>query len=61
MPFLTVWPTGQPQPNASLLNAFEGQVATNAGIVAAGPFGSIDVYAYRRTDLVLELSGYFGR
>ncbi|MBL8230020.1 MAG: hypothetical protein JNL98_16140 [Bryobacterales bacterium] len=61
MPFLTLWPTGQPRPNASTLNAFQGQVVTNQAIVPAGTNGAIDVYAFRRTHVVLEISGYFGR
>ncbi len=44
-----------------MLNAFEGQVALNAAIVAAGTNGSIDVYVYRRTDVAVELSGDFGQ
>lgn len=61
MPFITAYPTGQPRPNASILNAFQGQVVSNAAIIPAGTNGSIDIYAYRRTDVVLEVSGYFGR
>ncbi len=61
MPFITVYPTGQARPNASVLNAFEGQTVTNATIVPAGTNGAIDVYAYRRTHAVVEISGYFGR
>ncbi|MBS1826059.1 MAG: VCBS repeat-containing protein [Acidobacteria bacterium] len=61
MPFLTAYPTGQPQPNASILNAFQGQVVTNSAIVPAGTNGAINIYAYRRTDVVVEVSGYFGR
>jgi hypothetical protein len=61
MPFMTAWPTGEARPNASQLNAFEGQIVTNSAIVPAGANGSIDVYAYRQTHLVLDLSGYFGR
>lgn len=61
MPFLTLWPTGQGRPNASILNAFEGQIATNFAIIPAGANGSIDLFAYRRTHVVLELNGYFGR
>ncbi|MBL8209991.1 MAG: hypothetical protein JNK87_04735 [Bryobacterales bacterium] len=61
MPFLTAYPTGQPRPGASILNAFQGQVVTNAAIVPAGTNGSLDIYAYRRTDVVVEISGYFGR
>ncbi|MBL8230542.1 MAG: hypothetical protein JNL98_18775 [Bryobacterales bacterium] len=61
MPFLTLWPTGQGRPNASSLNAFEGQIVTNSAIIPAGANGAIDVYAFRRTHVVLEVSGYFGR
>lgn len=61
MPFLTLWPSGQQRPNASVLNAFEGQTATNFSIVPSGVAGSIDAFAFRRTHLVLEISGYFGR
>ncbi|MBL8174222.1 MAG: BACON domain-containing protein [Bryobacterales bacterium] len=61
MPFLTIYPTGQSRPNASVINAFQGQIVTSAAIVPAGPNGSIDVFAYRRTHVVVEVSGYFGR
>jgi hypothetical protein len=61
MPFLTAFPTGQQRPNASMLNAFQGQVVTNAAIIPAGTNGAIDIFAYRRTEVVVEVSGYFGR
>ncbi|MBL8218562.1 MAG: hypothetical protein JNL62_05010 [Bryobacterales bacterium] len=61
MPFLTAYPTGQGQPNASVLNAFEGQTVTNSAIIPSGPNGQVNVYAYRPTHVVVELSGYFGR
>lgn len=61
MPFLTAYPTGQARPNASILNAFQGQTVTNSAIVPAGTNGSIDVYAFRRTHLVIDVVGYFGR
>lgn len=61
MPFLTGYPTGQSQPNASILNAFQGQIVTNSAIIPAGANGAINIYAYRRTDVVVEVSGYFGR
>jgi len=61
MPFLTIFPTGQPQPNASVINAFEGQTVSSGFIVPAGTNGSIDVYAFRRTHVVIEIAGYFGR
>ena len=61
LPFITAYPTGQPRPNASILNAFEGQVITNSAIIGAGTNGAIDVYAFRRSHIAVELSGYFGR
>jgi len=33
MPFLTMWETAGNRPNASQLNAFEGQTVTNTAIV----------------------------
>ncbi len=61
MPYLTMWPTGGPRPQASQMNAFEGQIATNTAIVPSGTNGSINVFVYRRTNVVLELSGFFSR
>lgn len=61
MPFVSAYPAGQSRPNASILNAFEGQIVTNSAIVPAGIGGAVDIYAYRRTHLVVEISGYFGR
>lgn len=61
MPFLTVWPTGQTQPNASVINAFEGQTVSSGFLVPAGTNGSVDIFAYRRTHVMLDIAGYFGR
>ncbi|MBI4907205.1 MAG: hypothetical protein HY820_26510 [Acidobacteria bacterium] len=59
VPFITAYPTGQARPNASILNAFEGQIVANSAIVPAGANGAIDVYAFRRTNVTVDLSGYF--
>lgn len=61
MPFVTAWQTGQPRPNASVLNAFQGQIVTNLAIVPANATGAIDVFAFTPTHVVVEVSGYFGR
>jgi hypothetical protein len=61
MPFVTAYPTGQPRPNASILNAFQGQTVTNSAIVPAGANGSIDVFTFRATHMVIDVAGYFGR
>ena len=59
--FLTVWPTGQPQPFVSTLNAADGTVVANAAIVPAGAAGAVSVYASAEnpTDVILDINGYF--
>ncbi|PWU20614.1 MAG: hypothetical protein C5B48_12275, partial [Candidatus Rokuibacteriota bacterium] len=57
--YLTVWPTGQPQPLVSTLNSVDGSVLANAAIVPAGASGSIDVFATDDVDVVLDINGYF--
>ena len=58
--YLATFPTGQSQPLISTLNALNGLVTANSAIVAAGTNGSIDVYSTNDTDLVIDISGYFG-
>ncbi len=57
--YLTVWPTGQPQPVVSTLNAVTGTVVANAAIVPAGADGDIDAFASNDTDLLIDVDGYF--
>ncbi len=57
--FLTVWPTGQPQPNVSTLNSYTGQLVANAAIVPAGDAGKVCTFASNDTDLVIDINGYF--
>ncbi len=57
--YLTVWPTGQTQPNVSTLNAPTGAVTANAAIVPAGNGGEISTFAYNDTDLIIDINGYF--
>lgn len=57
--YLTVWPTGQPQPLASTLNSTDGRIKPNAAIVPAGTQGAVSFYVTDTTDLVLDIDGYF--
>jgi hypothetical protein len=57
--FLTAWPTGQPYPTVSTLNAPLGGVVANAAIVPAGTNGSIDVVVGKPTELIIDINGYF--
>lgn len=57
--YMTAWPTGQQQPVVASLNATTGAVTANAVIVGAGTNGSVDVFAFSATDLVIDITGYF--
>jgi uncharacterized repeat protein (TIGR03803 family) len=59
MGYLTLWPDGENQPIVSTLNAYDGQVTSNAAIVP-NVNGMIDAYADGLTHLILDISGYFG-
>ena len=56
---MTIWPTGQPQPNASTLNSYSGTVVSNAAIVPAGTGGAVSVYVTDSTDVIIDINGYF--
>ncbi len=57
--YLTIWPTGQQQPLVSTLNAYAGTVVANAAIVPAGTNGSISVFVTGKTELIIDIDGYF--
>ncbi|MBV9405993.1 MAG: hypothetical protein JO211_11660, partial [Acidobacteriaceae bacterium] len=57
--YLSVWPSGEPQPNVSTLNSTDGRVKANAAIVAAGNNGAVSVYATDSTQVILDIDGYF--
>jgi uncharacterized repeat protein (TIGR01451 family) len=61
--YLTLWPTGLPQPFVSTLNAYDGQVTSNMAIIPAGSNGTIngtiDAFVTQNTHLILDISGYF--
>ncbi len=60
--YLTLWPDGESQPTVSTLNAYDGRVTSNIAIVPtmANGNGAIDAYASDLTQLILDISGYFG-
>jgi hypothetical protein len=57
--YMTVWPTGQPQPTVSTLNSPDGRVKANAAIIPAGTDGGVSVYATDTTNVILDVNGYF--
>jgi hypothetical protein len=58
--YLATWPTGLAQPVASTLNSWDGQVRANAALVPAGTNGAISIYVSDPTDVLFDISGYFG-
>ncbi len=58
--YLTIWPTGQTQPFVSTLNSPNGAIVANAALVPAGSGGSINAFVTNRTDMILDINGYFG-
>jgi len=57
--YLTTWPTGLPQPEASTLNAPTGMVVANAALVPAGAGGAISIYVSDPTDVLFDIGGFF--
>ncbi len=57
--YLTVWPEGSTQPYVSTLNSQDGAVVANAAIVPAGTDGAINIYVTDRTQVILDINGYF--
>jgi hypothetical protein len=59
--YLTLWPTGEVQPFVSTLNALDGQIVANAALVPAGTQGSVDVFVFNTTHVIIDTNGYFGQ
>ena len=57
--YLTVWPSGQPQPGSSNVNAIVGTVP-NMVTVGLGADGRVSVYNYAgSTDVLIDVAGWF--
>jgi hypothetical protein len=56
--YLTLWPTGQPQPLVSTLNSTDGTIASNAAIVP-NTGGGVSAFSSETTHLILDLNGVF--
>jgi hypothetical protein len=58
--YLTVWPNGQPLPNASSLNFNAGQTVPNLVIVKVGQGGLVDIFnAFGSTHVIADVVGCF--
>jgi hypothetical protein len=56
--YATVYPCGQPVPNASNVNFAAGQTVANSVVTALGA-GSVCVYANAKADVVVDVTGRF--
>jgi len=57
--YLSVWPSGQPQPAVSTLNSADGRVKANAAIVPSGVNGAVTVFGSNSTNVIIDINGYF--
>ena len=58
--YITVWPSGYPQPTVSNLNVDEGQIVGNMVTVSTAAGGYVDIYSNRGSvDLTVDVMGYF--
>ncbi len=58
--YLTLWPTGEPQPYVSALNASDGVIASNMAIVSTNN-GRVNAFASNPTNLNLDISSHFAQ
>ena len=57
--YLTIWPTGQFQPNVSTMNSPDGRIKANAAIVPAGYQGGVSIFVTDTSNVLLDVNGYF--
>ena len=58
--YLTVFPTGQPQPTASNLNFTPGQTIPNMALVAVGAGGQVSIFnSSGNSDVIVDVLGWF--
>ena len=57
--FLTVWPTDQPRPTASVINFTSGATRANGSLVRLAADGSLSVYASAQAHVIVDVGGAF--
>jgi YVTN family beta-propeller protein len=57
--YLTIWPSGESQPQVSTLNSPDGRIKANAAIVPAGSGGAVSVFVTHTANVVIDVDGYF--
>jgi hypothetical protein len=59
MKWLTAWDAGSPQPHASTLNDYTGQITSNSAVVPAGTDGAINIFVTDPTQVIVDINGYY--
>jgi hypothetical protein len=58
--YVTVWPGGAARPYASTLNPTgRGDIRSNGALVPVGADGTVELFTYAATDLVVDVTGWF--
>ena len=58
--FLTLWPADQARPTASTSNPNgPGDIRSNLALVSTSADGKVSIYSHRRTDVVIDVVGWF--
>jgi hypothetical protein len=56
--FLTAFPCGSEPPGTSSVNYLAGEIVANLALVPLAPDGSICVYSYAATDVVVDVTAF---
>lgn len=58
--YITAWPAGQPQPDASISNQNQsGTTVANMAILPVGAGGQISIYTYGGAHVLVDIAGWF--
>jgi subtilisin family serine protease len=57
--WITLYPFGTPQPNASNLNFTANQIIPNAFVVGLSSDGKFNIYSHAATHFIVDVTGYF--
>ena len=57
--YVTVWPCGEPRPNASNVNYRPGGAVANAVIVRVGVGGKVCMFTETATQLIVDINGWY--
>ena len=57
--YLTVYPGNAPRPSTSNVNYLKGQTVPNTVIVGLSPTGTIDIFSFAASHVIVDVVGYF--